>query len=67
MENEGLKEAFNDMMKEKNALKSRMKSTVTAGKGNMLSSGEDDSDDEMSGSGSDYEENEEGARTKAVS
>jgi hypothetical protein len=33
----------------------------------MLSSGEEDSDDDMSGSGSDYEENEEGTRTKAVS
>jgi U3 small nucleolar RNA-associated protein 14 len=49
MENESLKEAFNDMMKEKNALKSRVSSVQSANK-RALDSEEDDDDGGSEGS-----------------
>lgn len=64
MENENLKEAFNDMIKEKNALKSRTK-TVQA-KVSLQSSGEED-DSEDDGSSSNDEDDEATLRKKAVS
>jgi hypothetical protein len=41
-----MREAFNEMVREKNALKVRTKTTVTGpAKNSLLSSGEEDSDD----------------------
>lgn len=65
MENESLKDAFNDMIKEKNALKSRVKSTVQSKKALASSSDEDDSDSGHESS-SDIED-EMALRQKAIS
>ncbi len=60
MENEDLKEAFNDMMKEKNALKARTKTVKAA---TLMSSDEESSEDGYS----DSSEDEKTIRRKAVS
>jgi U3 small nucleolar RNA-associated protein 14 len=60
MENEDLKEAFNDMMKEKNALKARTKTVKAA---TLMSSDEESSED----GSSDSSEDEKTIRRKAVS
>lgn len=62
MENEGLKEAFNDMMKEKNALKARTKSVKPTA---LLSSGEESS--EYGSESESAEDDEATLRRKAVS
>ena len=54
MENENLKEAFNEMIKEKNALKQRMQRTVQSSKKAFGSSDDEDSYDD---DGSEEEEN----------
>lgn len=49
-----MREAFNEMVREKNALKVRTKTTVTGpAKNSLLSSGEEDSDDSDESSGDD--------------
>lgn len=60
MENESLKQAFNEMVKEKNNLKQRTQTVTT--KNALLSSGEEDSSEEEGS-----EEEEGNARGKAVS
>lgn len=64
MENESLKEAFNEMVKEKNALKSRTKTVQR--KQQLMSSGEED-DSEEENSDDEEEIDEETLRKKAVS
>jgi len=63
MENEGLKDAFNDMIKEKNALKSRVKSTTQ----NVHSESSDGDSDDDDLSGSDDLEDELTMKQKAIS
>lgn len=54
MDNQPMREAFNEMVREKNALKVRTKTTVTGpAKNSLLSSGEEDSDDSDESSGDD--------------